>query len=1037
MRRAPTIAGLALLVFAVALGAYKLATRTDTVDAADDPLLADDEKPRRSKWFWQRDEPEPERPERLEPARARTMKLVKASTSEPFPGVKVKLLRSPLFKTERAGEHSLLQCDDLQHLTETAARLRDGQLTPEVLGEGVSNADGVVEFPERAWPTSLVVLLEPPGLPAVTSIELYAREEFVIDDSPPAAQTQLVASLFDVAGNPISGGRATIVDLATGAVAIERSGSAGDVRLGAGWSRWVIFEAEGFFPVSTSLESAGPEVPVLMSRPGTVEVTASAALGAFEVKLVKHHERVRPLKDGRAIFEGERPGYVSVQVVDPGFLGGGEGTLEDAQRVVIALQVKRAGRLLLTVVDQAGNPVPEASATLTAPTATVSASAQEEGQRLELGPIGEGPAVLQVSAPRFKTRAQSLELKPGDTDLEVVLAEAPSIRGRVVDAKGQPVAEASVQVQSDLPNDPAGAVTGPDGRFQLHVEDEGSWRVEALGVDGEVARATVQVPGPEVTLKLEPLGRAEVLVYAPGGQPADAARVMMASAESPEPDYGETTPEGALTFESLVPGDYSVEVDDGMNGEQFLRYQGELTVRSGETARLTVRLRASGKLVGTVVGPDGEPVQYEIIGVKGDGQRLAETNEAGHFELFGLDPGTSVELALQGTDFVGLSPATVKVGGPEVTLKAVRGAQVTGRVVDGRGEPVTSFMVNGFDVEARDGRFEAHADASGQLLIASFGDPLIEVTVKVQGRKDVGDVVLEKSPPFVGQVVDEARQPLASVRVASREFMMGEVLTDSSGRFEAELNPGVGQLTIEARHGDLGTVVTVPASAKAELVLLPATRVSGVVRGAGGRPVVTSVTARGPAEEELRVDTDEQGRFSLALAPGNWFFGTRASRASVAVAVSGREQRVELGVTDDACEVAVRGVPLPASVFLVPANVAWVPDEMALYETIATPVGTVALGLDGSAFVGRGVPCGSYQVHALYGAEVVSSQVTLTRGAPGSVTVRAPSLASVGDAVGMRHPSHRPEIMNLMENVEGGQSIDRIVEQLPEAAPTQ
>lgn len=114
MRRAPTIAGLALLVFAVALGAYKLATRADPVDATDGPL-ADDEKPRRSKWFWQRDKFDPEE-DFAPPVRARTMKLVKASTSEPFPGVKVKLLRSPLFKTERAGEHSLLQCDDLQHL---------------------------------------------------------------------------------------------------------------------------------------------------------------------------------------------------------------------------------------------------------------------------------------------------------------------------------------------------------------------------------------------------------------------------------------------------------------------------------------------------------------------------------------------------------------------------------------------------------------------------------------------------------------------------------------------------------------------------------------------------------------------------------------------------------------------------------------------------------------------------------------------------------------------------------------------------------
>ncbi|MBL8920792.1 MAG: carboxypeptidase regulatory-like domain-containing protein [Myxococcaceae bacterium] len=1017
MRRAlPSVVAVVLLIVAIGLGVFKALTPGAPTGEGDDATRSESEGPRRSKWFWQSDEPAPEEPV-LTPPRARLLRIVLASTGKPMPDVKVRVLRSALLQGGKPGSHSPLECDDLRHLADTAARLREGQFAAEVVAEGVSNAEGVVEFPERAWPTSPVMVLEPPGRPAVAFVESYVREEIVIEDAPIEAVRPTTANVFDLAGTPISGARATIVDVSTGVVTVERSGSAGELSLGAGGARWAIIEAEGFFPVSANLEQAGPDLPVMMSRPGTVEVTAAASLGAFEVKLAKVHERVERLRDGRAVFEDERAGFVSVNVVDPGFLGSGDGNLEEGQRLVIALQVKRAARLLLTVIDKDGNPVPDASATLSAPAATVSASAMEEGQRLELGPIGEGPAVLQVLAPRFKTRAQSLDVRPGDTDLEVVLAEAPSLRGKVVDATGQPVAEVSVQVQSDLPNDPGGAVTGPDGTFQLHVDDEGSWRVEALGLDGEVARAVAQVPGPDVVLKLEPLGRADVLVYAPDGRPADAARVMLASAESPEPDFGETTPEGTLLFESLVPGEYRVEVDDGMNGEQFLRWQGELVVRSGEVARLTVRLRAAGKVVGTLRDPDGAPLAWTVISVKGDAQRLAETGEDGHFELQGLEPGATVELALESSDFVALSPSAVRVGGPPITVKALRGQQVSGRVVDEGGAPVTTFMVNAIDVEASDGRFEAHADAQGVLLISSFTDPIIEVRVTVGGRKDVGDVVLRRSPPFVGQVIDETRQPMPSVRVTSREFVLGEVLTDASGRFEAELLSGAAEVTIEARHGDLGAVVTVPAAkGSAEVVLVSATRVSGEVRGSGGRPIVTSVVVRGPGEEELRVDTDEQGRFSLSLAPGNWFFGTRASRASLAVAVSGKELRVDLGVPDDACELTVRGVPLPGNVYLVPATSSWVPDETVLFETIGTPPGTVTLGLDGPAFVGRGLPCGSYQVHALYGSETVSSQVTLSRGTPGALTVRSPSLSGVGDSVGMRHSATLPRVPEAIES---------------------
>jgi hypothetical protein len=46
--------------------------------------------------------------------------------------------------------------------------------------------------------------------------------------------------------------------------------------------------------------------------------------------------------------------------------------------------IKRSTRLLITVVDSEGIPVPDVSASLTSPSASVETAAQEEGERLVL-----------------------------------------------------------------------------------------------------------------------------------------------------------------------------------------------------------------------------------------------------------------------------------------------------------------------------------------------------------------------------------------------------------------------------------------------------------------------------------------------------------------------------------------------------------------------------------------------------------------------------------------------------------------------------
>ncbi len=1032
MNRSPlTAVALLCVVAAVVLGVWK-ASRYDT-STRDEAMASGAEAPRTSKWFWQRDDEAraDAAEEPVSPPRARTLHFMKAD-GVAVAGANVTVFDPKLIDPLRSDRHTFLECDDQQHLAEVAASLRGGELKRTLLVEGKTDENGMVSFEGRLWPEALVLVVDRPGGAPFTTVDLSGRDAFVVPEEVSVAHETAI-TVFDIAGSPLSA-RATLMNLGAGDVRELRSDSDGVIRVQGAATFWGIVEAEGYFPVAVNLEDASRDFTIMMSKPGAVEVTAPLALGSFAVQLVKRHPRPVTLRDGRAVFELQRPGYVSVEVIEPGFLGSAAGQLDEGGRLLLPLQVKRAGRLLVTVVTNDGLPVPLASATLTSPSSTSStglasfgAGSAEEGQRLELGPVSEGPAVLRVTAPGFKTRAQSLEVAPGDTDLEVVLAEAPSLRGRVIDSKGKPMAAVSVQVRSNTPNDPDGVVTAEDGTFTLHVDEDGAWLVEALGPEG-VARATVQVPGPEAVLRLEPLGSAAVTVIGPDGKPAVGARVMLASGESPEPDFGEASETGELLFDQLVPGEYRVEVDDGSSGVTFLPHHQELAIRSGETSRLSVRLRASGTLEGTVVDAENNPVPYAVLTIKGSQSWSAETSEDGFFSMPGLEPGASVELAIELEGHVGLTPSTAKVGVAKQVFKTIAGGKVTGRVVDRQGAPVLEFSVNGVDFSTEDGRFEAVANNLDRLDISDFAGATAEVVVAA--RKDVGDVTLKESPKLVGVVVDETRQPLAAVRLESSGFAPGEVLTDSQGRFEATLVAQTASVSVQAHHGDLGTFTDVPVGKGAvELVLTPPTRIEGLVRSNGNRAVVTTVLIRANSDEEVQIDTDAEGRFQVSLAPGTWFFGTRASQTSTSVRVSGRQQRVELGIADEACEVTVRGLPLPGSVMLVPASLAWAPAPAFEEGPGDVPPGTVSLGPGGAGFVGRGLSCGAWVVHAMFGTQVVSTPVTLGRG-PNTVTVSPPSLSVVGEELGMNH--HVPSAAAFRDlegqNAEGASPLGELEE---------
>jgi hypothetical protein len=231
----------------------------------------------------------------------------------------------------------------------------------------------------------------------------------------------------------------------------------------------------------------------------------------------------------------------------------------------------------------------------------------------------------------IRNRAHAIipyEVKAGDPPLEVntALRLGATIKGRALGPDGQTVADASIITTLDAT---ASSPTWPghhqikvrDGRFELHgLDPAGAARVYLLDAEHEWG-ATVDLSGKqaddEVTIRLQPCGRASARFIGPDGKPIAGHEPMLEFVATPgasqydrmkpadarpmaESDfianidrkhYGNgprSDAEGRLTMVSLIPGalyritDFST-VNDDLKGTQVRK---DFTVKPGETVDL-------------------------------------------------------------------------------------------------------------------------------------------------------------------------------------------------------------------------------------------------------------------------------------------------------------------------------------------------------------------------------------------------------------------------------------------------------------------
>lgn len=435
---------------------------------------------------------------------------------------------------------------------------------------------------------------------------------------------------------------------------------------------------------------------------------------------------------------------------------------------------------------------------------------------------------------------------------------------------------------------------------------------------GEAAAAE-ESEGPKGGLRgmvMTPLGApaADAAVYLSPNDRNDFGAMLLAlgrDGELPDSVLQVKTDENGRYHFSKVPAakTHVLTVDH----PEFVRATlNDVSARAEEERELDpITLEPGGSVTGRVVDVDGrgvstaqvtyQPVrsQMTIIGLSDSAvsipPRSTETDDAGFFELRGIEPGThrmsaSAEDLLDGlSDPVALE-ANARVD--NVTIELDTGVSITGQILSPKGQPVADAKVRinrrfdggfSFDPDQSPTNIfrsrETMSDASGRFAFRALHPGTYDVTASAEGFATVreervtageGPLVLELATPgrvigivtdaTTGQPVTEFQAELAKESSGPRRRRSG----DDSQKFEAkdgrfaieDVEPGTYHLkVVSPRHASFQYGPFEVESGRATLEipcpLAPASQLRGIVLSSeDGRPVAGAKVALRPVRQQ-------------------------------------------------------------------------------------------------------------------------------------------------------------------------------------------
>lgn len=497
-------------------------------------------------------------------------------------------------------------------------------------------------------------------------------------------------------------------------------------------------------------------------------------------------------------------------------------------------------------------------------------------------------------------RSQWVELAGADVNVVVKVRCEPTVNGLVLDGEGAPIANAMVSLQSS--KDGETATTDATGRFVLH-QPAGEYRLKVSHERYREAEQPLTVPAKDVTVVLDAGGSIAGKVVDASGAPLAGVEVMaipgmledmLRELEGSSGSKATTDGEGRFQVKGLLAGRW-VLVANGA-GQPSTPSDPVLLQPGSHQEGVIITIDAKVDVSGTAVDEKRQPipgvrVSWEpadekaaissllfdaVQGRMGEAARFLPSNvftdAEGHFELRGI-PVSSVRVIASADGFSRTERPASRGDKIELTLKR-EGGRITGRVVDSRGQVVTSFSANGADFSSPDGRFEVKAYTekdSVRVKARGFVPTTKDVTMDAP-VKDVGDVVLEQGLSLKGEATGDDGKPLEGVRIAAVQSEAGDSCTTRADGTCTMAPFRDEEVVVKARKQGFVPVETkVAKGALGDGVKVKLTaaggRVQGQVFGGKGRPAAArsiSISAEAAFESVL---SDAQGRFEASGLP--------------------------------------------------------------------------------------------------------------------------------------------------------------------------
>jgi uncharacterized GH25 family protein len=358
-----------------------------------------------------------------------------------------------------------------------------------------------------------------------------------------------------------------------------------------------------------------------------------------------------------------------------------------------------------------------------------------------------------------------------------------------------------------------------------------------------------------------------------------------------------------------------------------------------QPGRVVLTLDGRSRRIEGVVLQDGHPLPEARVALGGPGLRWPRetaSDSNGFFSFSGLGLGRVVLRATHERKVSSAVPVTIDedqdTSPARLRLVVSAGAEIEGRVLDDRGEPVVGATVDALTVPSDDLPASAQADTQGRYRIGPVPSGRYQILPRADGyvpldprehqlaasTKTTHDLRLARAARLIGCVRDEKGLPLSGVAVTAVSLVGGrDELTVVAGPLPtaaeaAELPPGTvsrqgssraatsnlmgeyiitgvapGPARLDFVHPDKlpyrrEPLLLAPGESREidESVLVAGVSLTGQVLDEGGQPIDgAQVEARPtpkPTRQLVSVSTDLHGQFALRVPAGDYAITIRA-----------------------------------------------------------------------------------------------------------------------------------------------------------------